>query len=78
MRYITINNLVPGMIIATTLYDNNDIILLKANHKLTTHNIKRIKKLDYDGLYIYEDGEVAEHNELISEQTRISTLRALK
>ena len=78
MRYITINNLVPNMVLATTLYDNNDNVLLKANHKLTPHNIKRIKKLDYDGLYIYEDGEVAVHNELISEQTRIHTLRALK
>ncbi len=78
MKYITIDNLTPGTILATTLYDNNDNILLKANHKLTSHNIKRIKKLDYDGLYIYEDGEVAVHNELISEQTRIDTLRALK
>lgn len=78
MRYITINNLVPGMIIATTLYDNNDTILLKANHKLTSHNIKRIRRLDYDGLYIYENDEVAVHNELISEQTRIDTLKALK
>lgn len=66
------------MVISTTLYDNNDTILLKANHKLTPHNIKRIQKLDYDGLYIYEDGEIATHNELISEQTRIDTLRALK
>lgn len=78
MRYISTNNLVPGMVISTTLYDNNDTILLKANHKLTPHNIKRIQKLDYDGLYIYEDGEIATHNELISEQTRIDTLRALK
>lgn len=78
MRYISIKNLTSGMILATTLYDNNDNVLLKANHKLTPHNIKRIRKLDYDGLYIYEDGEIAVHNELISEQTRISTLRALK
>lgn len=78
MRYISIKNLTPDMVLATTLYDNNDNVLLKANHKLTPHNIKRIKKLDYDGLYIYEDEEIAVHNELISEQTRINTLRALK
>lgn len=66
------------MMLATTLYDNNDNLLLKANHKLTSLNIKRIQQLDYDGLYIYEDDDIAIHNELISEQTRIKTLRALK
>ena len=49
VRYISINDNVD------TLYDNNDTILLKANHKLTSHNIKRIRRLDYDGLYIYEN-----------------------
>lgn len=78
MKYVTLKNLEAGMVLATTLYDNNDNLLLKANHKLTPLNIKRIKQLDYDGLYIYEDNEVAIHNELISEQTRIKTLRALK
>ena len=78
MRYVNLKNLVPNMVLASTLYDNNDKILLRANHKLTPHNIKRIKQLDYDGLYIYENNEVGIHNELISERTRISTLRSLK
>lgn len=78
MRYINANALTPGMVLATTLYDNNDNILLKANHKLTPHNIKRIQKFDYAGLYIYENDEIDLHNELISEHTRITTLRALK
>lgn len=78
MRYVRINELIPDMVLATTLYDDNDNILLRANHKLTRHNIRRIKLLDYAGLYIYEDNEVALHNELISEHTRITALRALK
>lgn len=78
MRYVNLKNLTPNMVLASTLYDNNDKILLKANHKLTSHNIRRIKQLDYDGLYIYENNEVGIHNELLSERMRISTLRSLK
>ncbi len=78
MRYIDIKNLKPDMVLATTLYDNNENLLLKANHKLTVHNINRIQQLNFDGLYIYEDNEIGTHNELISEHTRIKTLKALK
>lgn len=78
MKYISIKNLQPDMILASTIYDNNENILLKANHKLTPLNIKRIQCLNFDGLYIYEDNEVSFHNELISEHTRIKALKALK
>lgn len=76
MRYIKKNQLLPDMVLATTLYDDNDNILLRANHKLTLHNVKRIQQLDYQGLYIYEDNEVAIHNELVSEHTRRTALKA--
>lgn len=78
MRYIKKNELIPDMVLATTLYDDNDNILLRANHKLTLHNVKRIEQLDYHGFYIYEDNEVSIHNELISEHTRRTALNALK
>jgi len=78
MKYINIKDLNPGMVLANTLYDNNENLLLKANHKLTRHNIIRIQQLNFDGLYIYEDDDIAIHNELISERVRIKTLKALK
>lgn len=66
------------MVLAATLYDSNENILLKANHKLTSHNIRRIRDLNYGGLYIYEDNDIFNFNELISEQTRIAALKSLK
>lgn len=78
MRYIDTYELAPGMVLATTLYDSNENILLKANHKLTPHTIRRIRDLNYGGLYIYEDNDIFSYNELISEQTRIAALKSLK
>ena len=54
MRYVTCNNLKPNMIIANTLYDNNEKVLLRANKKLTPTTLNRIKNLNYEGIYIYE------------------------
>lgn len=77
MRYVTCNNLKPNMIIANTLYDNNENILLRANKKLTPTTLNRIKNLNYEGIYIYEHNDVVS-TPLVSEEVRMKTIKNLK
>lgn len=78
MKYVKISDLKPDMILANSLYDNNENILLRANARLTTYHINRIEKFNYDGLYIFEDNEIYNHNTIISEGTRLKALKSLK
>lgn len=77
MRYVTCNNLKPNMIIANTLYDNNEKVLLRANKKLTPTTLNRIKNLNYEGIYIYENNDVV-LTPLVSEEVRMKTIKNLK
>lgn len=78
MRYVKLDELQKGMVLANTLYDSNEKVLLKANKKLTQAYITRIQQLDISGLYIYEDDEITGHTPIVSEQTRMAALRSLK
>lgn len=78
MKYIKINDLKPGMVLALTLYDNHENILLKANRELNTFFINKIKSYNFDGLYVYEDNTISIQPTIISEETRIKTLKELK
>jgi putative nucleotidyltransferase with HDIG domain len=78
VRYIGINDLKPGMILANNLYDNNELILLKANTPLSDFFIKRIQNLEYDGVYIFDDGDVEKAKFIVSDETRIKAISKLK
>lgn len=78
MRYINVKDLTPGMIIANNLYDNNELVLLKANTELTQFYIDRIKGLDYDGIYIFDQGDVEKAKSIVSDETRIKAIGKLK
>lgn len=79
MKYVKIKDLEPNMILAMTLYDNNEKLLLRTNKKLTNFHISKIKNLNYDGLYVYElEDDKIEFNSLIDEKTRLKTLKSLK
>lgn len=78
MKYIKVDDLRPGMILALTLYDNNLNTLLKANTKLTSFYISKIQTYDYDGLYVFENDDVCAHMDMISEETRIKAVKNLK
>lgn len=78
MRYIPINAVEPGMLLATTLFDHDANILLRSNTVLTASYITRLKTLQFSGVYIF-DGETEDYYEtLISEDTRRKTIRSLK
>lgn len=78
MKYVKTENLTPNMILANTLYDDNEHILLKANKALSKYHIQRIQQLNFDGLYIFEDNDIMQHEPIISEKTRIAALKNLK
>ena len=78
MRYVTLEELKKDMVLANTLYDNNDKILLKANKKLTQAYVNRIQQMDISGLYVFEDDEITDHTPIVSEKTRMAALRSLK
>ncbi len=78
MRYISCNDLKPGMILSNNLYDDNELILLKANTPLTQFFIERIKKLGYDGMYIYDEGDVEYARQMVSDEIRIRAINKLK
>lgn len=78
MKYVKIDELEPGMVLSNTLYDDNANILLRSNKALSKRMIERIKQLNYDGLYIFEENDIASKKSVISEETRLKALKHLK
>lgn len=78
MKYMSVNELQPGMILANSLYDNNEQILLKANTPLSPFFISRIKALEFDGVYIFEENDIEVARQIVSEETRMKAINRLK
>ena len=79
LKYVESKNLKPNMRLVFTLYDDNEHVLLKANNKLTSTLINRIKQLGFDGLYIYDVGEQINYNsQILSDETRQKAISCLK
>ncbi len=78
MRYVNCNELKPGMVLSNNLYDNNEKILLKANTELTSFFISRIKELEFDGVYIFEENDITVANQIVSDETRMKAIHKLK
>ncbi|SEF50701.1 HD domain-containing protein [Butyrivibrio sp. Su6] len=78
MRFVSTKDLKPGMLLANNLYDNNEITLLKANTPLNQFYIDRIDKLEYEGVYIFEDGDVEKARQIVSDETRLKAIKHLK
>lgn len=78
MKYVFINNLKQGNILAKTIFDNDCNILLSANSRLTEQNIAGLEKLGFKGLYIYDASDDAQQIDLLSDETRQAALKSLK
>ncbi len=55
MRFISIDRVAPGDVLAKPIYGNQGIILLRENLELTESILARLKTLGYTGLYIDDD-----------------------
>lgn len=78
MRYLTIKNIRPGMVIARPLLDEKGNILLNKGNKLTSTVFSRIQTLEVQGLYIEDEiseGIVVE--DLIAPDLKINAVKAL-
>ena len=55
MRYIDIDKVNPGMVLATEVFDDDGRVLLAANTKLTKEYIIRLSIRGYQGVYIEDE-----------------------
>ena len=78
MRYISSRDLQPGMTLASSLYDNNEQILLKANTVLTPFFVNKIRELEFDGVYVFEDNDIEVAKQIVSDETRMKAINRLK
>ena len=79
MRYISMRNAEPGMIVGKSIYNEQGKVLVNYQVQLTKKLIKRMKDKGLPGLYI-EDALSADINveDLISDKTGIKATKALK
>lgn len=78
MRFIGVNSVEEGMILAHPLYDAKGTILLNTNVVLTNRMIKSVRERGYKGLYIYDKiSEGINITENITPRTKIEALQSL-
>lgn len=80
MKFITIPQLKPGMIIAQSIYDQNNLLMLTKGTILTDKIIQRLQVNGYKAVYI-SDGKVAVENvqqDVIENEVRNSAIRYIK
>ena len=78
MRYLTVKNLRPGMVVARPFLDEKGNILLNKGNKLTSTVFSRIQTLEIQGLYI--EDEISEGifvEDLIGPDLKINAVKAL-
>lgn len=78
MRRINVTRLRQGMVLAKPIYANNGVILLRDGTKLTQHYVEKIQSLQLPYIYIVDEiSEGIEYDEMISEEVKRDTQRAL-
>lgn len=79
MRYVSIDNAVPGMIVGKSIYNESGAVLVNYRVKLTQSLITRMKEVGLAGLYIEDSlSEDITIEELISDELEIKATRALQ
>lgn len=79
MRYVSIENVTPGMMVGKSIYDEKGNILVNYRVKLTNKLITRMRERGLQGLYI--DDQLSEDikvEDLISDELGIKATKALK
>lgn len=79
MRYVPIEKLELGMLIALPVYDNRGRILINSYNELSEKYMQRINQWGLQGIYIEDDySSDVEIQDIISEELRNKAIRALK
>ncbi len=80
MRKIPLDYAIEGMLLGRSIIDSEGNILLRAGVELDEKYITRLYELGIHYLYIRDEvyGETDEYEDVISEETRISTVKMVK
>lgn len=80
MRRIRVEDLKPDMIIARSIYSGDSHILLHAGMVLTPDSIRRLYEIGITSVYIQQEDliETTPIQDVISEETRLETIRMVK
>ena len=79
MRFVSINDLIPGMVLARPFIGELGALMLSSNTILTEGLVKAVQKLQYSGLYIRDEfSEGIEPDDLISQELRNSSVGAVQ
>lgn len=78
MKYIMVKDLAPGNITAGGLYDTKNRLMLAPNTVLTNALIKRIKALDFHGVYVLHGTDDTAYMPLLDDAGRQQAIRTLK
>lgn len=78
MKYLNIDEVKPGMILASTIYDNNARILLASNKSLSSSIIARLRMLKFNKVCVYDKDDESCYKSLLDDDIRQSALRNLK
>lgn len=79
MRYISIEQAKPGMMLSQAIYDDADCVLLGAYVDLTKDYIDKLIERGYQGVYIEDElSKDIEIQEVISAQLRNKAVKSLK
>ena len=79
MRYVSIDNVIPGMIVGKSIYNESGNVLVNYRVKLTKSLIKRMQEIGLPGLYIEDSlSEDITIEDLISDELEIKATKALQ
>lgn len=79
MRFLSIDNVVPGTKLGKPLYSEQGIVLLRVNAELTESILRRLKALGFTGLYI--EDEISEGiiiEDIVDERLRLEAASRLE
>lgn len=79
MRYVPISCIKEGMIVAKSLYNVNNKLLIKSGYPIKRVYLDRIRQLGYPGIYIEDDlSKDIEIKDTVSNELRRRTVYAVK
>ena len=79
MKFVRTKNLEPGMISTKTIQDRNGVLMLAANHAITSEIITAMKRKGMSGVFIFDEfTEYEQLDSIVSDKFRQDAVSALK
>lgn len=78
MRYVITRNLIPGMVVASPLYNDNGQLMLAANSPLTRPLIRHIEAFKFHGVYVLDGAKDDSYKPMLDDAFRMDAIRTLK